>query len=132
MDVKEKVGNLIAKLTSYHWSPQHPTTYTIDIEGSLRGVGKIADRNYGAFNLAWGTCQGKWQTKDEQHELVINFAKFQVLTLLPVNGEPVGDWACLLGPRGFKALISAADTLDPKDKHSLISAATGAMHVQHI
>lgn len=132
MEVKKQVARMVERLTHFHWSPNHPSTYTLEIDGSARGIGKIADKNYGAFNLAWGACKGKWQTKEDQHSLVTTFSKYQPITSLLVNGEPVGDWTCLLPPQAFYDLVSNNTTLSGKDRHELMHAAMGAMHVQHV
>lgn len=130
--VEERVGRLVKMLTRFHWSPNHPSTYTIDIDGTPRGIGRIAAKNYGAFNLAWGACDGKWETKAEQSALVTSFSKYSSMTIHTVNKEPVGDWACLLGPKGFYHLVLNSKELSDQVQADLVSAASGAMNVQHV
>lgn len=132
MDIRQQIATMVGKLASYHWSPEHPSRYTITLEGRERGIGVIAHKNYGAFNLAWGTCNGKWQTREEQHALVVSFSKFQALTDLPLHKEPVGDWACLLRPDKFKQLIVDANDMKVDVKTDFIRAAVGALNVQHV
>lgn len=132
MEIKQQIARMVDKLTHYHWSPEHPSTYIINIDNQERGIGVIAHKNYGAFNLAWGACKGKWETREEQHTLVVSFSKYQALTSTLINGEPVGDWACLLKPKGFSSLIANIGSLTEKVKIDLLVAADGALHVQHI
>lgn len=130
--VEERVSRLIKTLTRFHWSPNHPSTYTIDIDGTPRGIGRIADKNYGAFNLAWGACEGKWSTKAEQSALVTSFAKYSSMAMHTINREPIEDWACLLGPKGFYHLVTNSKELSAEVQTDLVSAASGAMNVQHV
>lgn len=132
MDVRQQIANMVTKLSNFHWSPNHPSTYTVMIDGSPRGIGKIAEKNYGAFNLAWGACKGKWETRDEQHALVTCFSRYQALTVHTLNKEPVGDWACLLGPKGFYHLVFNSKELPPQVRTDLVYAASGAVNVQHV
>lgn len=130
--VEQKVSGMVKNLINYHWSPQHPSTYTINIGGQERGIGVIAHKNYGAFNLAWGSCNGRWQTKEDQHALVVSFSKFNPITAIHVSKEPLGDWACLLGPEGFKQLIVNTKDIVEVTRTELLQAADGAIHVQHV
>lgn len=132
MDAKQQIANMVKKLTEYHWSPMHPSKYVINDDGKLKGIGVIASRDYGAFNLAWGSCKGSWKTKEDQHNLVVTFSHFQAFTSSTINGEPIKDWACLLQPGGFYRLVQANNTLSTKLKTDLLAAADGAMHVHHV
>lgn len=127
--VQEKVSTLITNLAKFHWSPKHPGEYVIITEGKPRGIGLIASKDYGAFNLAWGECRGKWETHADQLGLVTTFCKYQACTPALVKGEPIGDWATLLSPKAMQVLITEDTGLHKTTKEIVLAAVGGALRV---
>lgn len=83
----ETVRNLLTKLSSYYWSPKHPTEYVFMSENRVVGAGLVAKENYAAFNLAWLKCYGKLQTQEDHMTFVRAFAQAKPLTELLVDGQ---------------------------------------------
>jgi hypothetical protein len=127
---QEKVSKLVSNLARFYWSPNHPSNYVIKHDGQTRGVGVIAHKDYGAFNLAWGECRGRWKTHADQVNLVTSFSKYQAYTPLPVNNEPLGDWLVLLKARGMQHLLTNDKFINPATKQMLLSAVAGALQVE--
>ena len=118
------VKSMCDRLANYHWSPEHPSTYVLPAgDGKYRGIGIIAEKNYGAFNLAWASCEGKWQTVAEQTKLITEFTRFQHMTHYKVNDVPLSDWLCFLRPKPFGIFILDRKAL-PIDVHSALREAT--------
>jgi hypothetical protein len=46
-------GTFISKLPKIYWSKNSPKTYTIFRDGLMRGVGLVAEQDYGAWNLVY-------------------------------------------------------------------------------
>lgn len=94
------------RLADYHWSPNHPSTYVLPAEGGgTKGIGLIAHRDYGAFNLAWADVEGKCSTVEEQTVIITKFSIYQKHTGHLINEVPLGDWLCFLKPNGFYKLV---------------------------
>ena len=104
--VEQVVKELCEKLANYHWSPMHPSNYVIPAGfRKVKGIGLIAKQDYGAFNLAWAASANKWKTEEDQGVLIQLFSMYQKHTHYLINNVPVGDWLCLLKPKGFSFLI---------------------------
>lgn len=81
MDVKA----LFNRLSAFHWSPEHPSTYTIQLHGRRAGVGLIAHNDFAAFNYAWGMTKTCIQTETGQHQMIRNWTIGSTITATPVG-----------------------------------------------
>ena len=125
------IKNLYNKLSKYYWSPDHPSHYVIDFpDGTQKGLGLIANQNYGAFNLAWGAAQGRWQTKDDQIELVTAFSRYRLVTQHIMGQQTVGDWACMLQPADFIQQLYATPVAVPSITRDLLGVADRALRIE--
>lgn len=88
----QTVKALITKLSNYYWSPRHPSTYLIDVEGRVAGAGLLAKDDYAAFNLAWLKRNGKLETQSDHFAFVRTFIDAKVFTSLTVGGMEL-SWA---------------------------------------
>lgn len=114
-----EIKSLVAKLSKFYWSPNHPQTYTLrGADGKHKGVGNIAHHDYGAFNLAWAEVQDQWKTPQEQVAFVARFAEWRTVTGIIVDKYPLREWATLLTPAEFKVFLDTAD-INKKHKFSL-------------
>jgi hypothetical protein len=88
-----EVKQLVARLSRYYWSPNHPTTYTTP-EG--RGLGRLAPECYGTFNLVWATH--KLDTVQDHLKAISAFTEQKALASEVVKGAEIGSWLTLLQP----------------------------------
>lgn len=86
--VKDKVRDLVLRLSKFHWSPQHPSTYTISHpeHGKPVGLGLIAMKNPASFNLVYAEMNGELDTALKQMQAVTLFAGFD--TMLQSESTP--------------------------------------------
>lgn len=120
---------LCSNLSKYYWSPQPPATYVFKEGTSVKGIGVIAHQNFAAFNLAWASTGGKWETVEAQKLLVSSFSDCRALTLYPMGGQTVGDWVCMLQPTDFLkqlSLTSLAGGYASANQHLRVLAEKGA------
>jgi hypothetical protein len=123
MDFKK----LFEKLSNYYWSPEHPSSYVLQLEnGAERGIGLLAHQNYGAFNLSWGSNQGRCETDDDQTKLITGFSKYRVYAEMPMGKQKVGDWTCMLKPEAFLAQLAKTPVAKPVVQQELIQIAMRA------
>jgi hypothetical protein len=109
----------------------HPSAYVINTHGVPKGVGLIASRDYGAFNLAWGMSRGQWQTLHDQEEFVTAFVLMQQYTKFTIAGTPLGDYLTLIKPGAVPALMGFRDNqLPPPMQKIVVGAAAQAYRMQ--
>ena len=89
LDPKE----LCNRLAKYYWSPKHPKTYVTE-QG--RGLGVLADRCYGSFNLVWATH--KLDTPQDHITAITSFTNQQLQSSQVVKGAEMSTWLTLLTP----------------------------------
>lgn len=128
----ETVRAMCTRLAKYYWSPQEPHNYVIVGETGVKGIGLIAHKNFGAFNLAWAERGGAWVTELDQTLLVTEFSKFQGLTHYKVNGVAVEDWLCLLNPYNFSFLLKEATSLPISVANTLRLATDKALRLEKV
>jgi hypothetical protein len=77
--IKEKVQSLVLRLAKFHWSPQHPSTYTIahHEHGGQVGLGVIAMRDPASFNLVYAEMNGELDTALKHQRAVTLFAGYE-------------------------------------------------------
>ena len=122
------VKQLLAKLSNFYWSPEHPSHYVLQLDnGREKGVGLIAYQNYGAFNLAWGSNQGRADTEDHHITLAIDFSKYRRYTAYKMGEQTVGDWACMLRPKEFLSQCLETPVENTVIKKELMDVAVRAM-----
>lgn len=109
--MSQKVAELIARLSKYYWSHDHPRSYVLFIDGKYRGIGAVAHQNYGAFNLAWLSVLGDLSTVDKHHAALKTFELAKSLETSEISGVSVCSYATLLRPPEFFKLFSAQNTL---------------------
>ena len=131
MEVKQQIKTMCDRLANYHWSPKHPSEYVIKSpDGQTRGIGIIAQNNYGAFNLAWAAVEGKCKTMEEHVEIITKFSGYQAVTTLTLNDVPISDWLCFLRPNAFHLLVDASKGLPANAKQELLRLATKAINME--
>lgn len=124
MDIKQ----LLAKLSNFYWSPEHPSHYVLQLEnGREKGVGLIAFQNFAAFNLAWGSNQGRASTEDEHAALVTDFSKYRHYTKYLMGEQTVGEWVCMLKPKEFLAQCERTPVGTPVMHKELMNVAVRAI-----
>ncbi len=130
--IESKVAKLLHITTNFYWSPLHPDSYVIPApDGKVMGIGLVANKDYAAFNLAWGMVWGKWQTHREQSELIEAFVIMQCYTGVQIGGAPLGDWLTLIAPAAVpKLMTSAGNHLTASMKEVVLGAAAKAHYMQ--
>jgi hypothetical protein len=92
LDVKE----LCERLSKFHWSPRHPSTYLTD-QG--KGLGNLAEHCYGSFNLIWATHP--LETRQDHLNAISAFTTQRIHSTQIVKRVPLSDWLTLLNPQEF-------------------------------
>lgn len=79
--VQHSLRSLLLKLAKFHWSPNHPSTYTISHSehGKPVGLGLIAMKNPASFNLVYAEMNGELDTALKQMQAVTLFAGFDTM-----------------------------------------------------
>jgi hypothetical protein len=128
----QQIRKMCDRLANYHWSPKHPTEYVLPAEGGkTKGIGLIAPKNYGAFNLAWADVGGKCETVAEQTSIIGRFTYYQAHTHHVLNDVPIGDWLCFLRPRGFYRLVETDNKcLPPAVRTVLLAVAEAGVNLE--
>ena len=102
--MRHKVTELVKRLSQYHWSPKQPMGYVLHIDGKYRGIGAVANQNYGAFNLAWLSVLGDLSTVDKHHAALKTFELAKKLESSEISGIDVCSYATLMSmPEFFRA-----------------------------
>jgi hypothetical protein len=123
MDFKQ----LFKKLSNYYWSPKHPSSYVLQLaDGAEKGIGLLAHQNYGAFNLSWGSNQGRWESDADQLRLITGFSKYRVYSEMLMGKQKVGDWTCMLKPEAFLVQVCKTPVEKPVVQQELIQIAMRA------
>lgn len=120
----DKLNQLITRLSKFHWSPLHPSKYVIKEEGKRSyGLGLIAHRSYGAFNLTWRFCEGKLTTL-ENHQTGMNYyiAIYPLMTFKH-KGANMDTWLTLLQEKEFEVWWKSQKTDLPTELVVLVEAA---------
>ncbi len=92
------VRALCDKLAKFHWSPKHPSTYVLS---NGRGLGRIAQQSYGAFNVVY--LGYKLETvQDHGRAIEIFTQQVQECSEIVVHGQELGDWLTQLSPKQFE------------------------------
>jgi hypothetical protein len=99
----DQVQALLTKLDKFHWSPNRPQTYLYKhfANDKPAGLGAIAYRSYGAFNLTWRYLGGVLVSKDDHLEGVEFFARTYPLVMWEFRGASLDTWLTLLSEEGF-------------------------------
>ena len=84
---------LCQRLAKYYWSPRHPSTYVTE---HGRGLGVLANRCYGSFNLIWASH--KLDTTQDHIVAITSFTEQQLQAHQMVKGAELGTWLTLLTP----------------------------------
>lgn len=93
------INNYLTKLQKTHWSPLTPRSY---IRPDGGGLGKIATRDIGAFNLTWAIHRLNARSTHEQHSAaVVRFAQQELLNQEIVGPYPLGEWLVFLKPESL-------------------------------
>jgi hypothetical protein len=104
------IGEMWKRLSRYHWSPLQPSAYVlVNDAGSTAGVGLVAHKAPGAFNLAWAASQGQWKTIEEQQRLCANFLLYSKIEGIIINERDkltIGELTCLSTPTEFLSYMS--------------------------
>lgn len=109
--MRQKVSDLINRLSKYYWSHDHPRSYVLFIDGKYRGIGAVAYQNYGAFNLAWLSVLGDLSTVDKHLAALKTFELAKSLEASEISGVSVCSYATLLRPPEFFKVFSVQNTL---------------------
>lgn len=77
--VRDTVQSMVLRLAKFHWSPNHPSTYTIThpVHGGQVGLGIIAMRDPASFNLAFAEMNGELDTALKQQKAVALFVGYE-------------------------------------------------------
>ena len=119
---------LCERLSKYYWSPKHPKTY-VTPEG--RGLGMLADRCYGSFNLIWATH--KLDTPQDHIAAITSFTHQQIQATQVVKGAEMSTWLTLLTPYEMAFWYKANAVYVNKLTRTNIEKALHAIHnVQRI
>lgn len=120
--MQESLKELLARLSKFYWSDHVPENYVIIRPDNKQeaGIGKIAYRDYAAFNLAWAKCEGHWNSLTAQQNLVNAFKFYSSYTALEMEQAKVGDLVCLLKPSKLLYRIEE-DAILSKDNKLILS-----------
>ena len=132
MNIKQQVQAMWDRLANYHWSPKHPSEYVLRTEDKVRGIGLIAQNNYGAFNLAWASVEGRCGDLAEHTEIITRFSRYQTVTTHMLNDVPLSDWLCFLRPNGFRMLIQSTETIPVPLKQELLYVTGKAINMERV
>lgn len=103
----QALDTLIKKLIKYHWSPDPPYTYTINIAGKTAGLGLIAMNCPAAFNIAWAASGGDLSTYAAQRGAVVVYSKASLLLNHNISRSiSVEDLATLMSQKEFGSWLS--------------------------
>lgn len=108
--IRQQVIDLFVRLENYHWSPDHPSTYRIKHpeNGMLVGLGIIAMRQPGAFNLTYSAVRGALATMEDHKTAIALFIAFDKLVKSQVHGQELGDWLTMLSKEQFTTWVQDA------------------------
>ena len=81
---EQKVIGLVSRLSRFYWSPRPPETYHDFLEGRDIGIGRIAHKNYAAFNVAWALTPMP-VTIDDYKRGISYYFEISQCTHLPVD-----------------------------------------------
>ena len=102
-----QIRELVAKLGKFHWSPNHPSTYVFPHpeSGNPVGVGVIAMRSPGAFNLMYVAVNGALSTMEDHQRAIDVLVKCDQLARFEVEKQPLSSWLTLFTEEEFKVWI---------------------------
>lgn len=120
LDVKE----LCERLSRFHWSPNHPRSYTLN----GKGLGNLAPHCYGSFNLIWASYP--LNTVEEHVKAISAFTVQRVHSTQVVKGVQLADWLTLMTPSEFSYWY--ADNGNSLHKQSRINIEKALYAVQNI
>lgn len=108
------VDSLWAKLSKFHWSPQHPSSYTVahPEHGGQVGLGVIAMRDPASFNLVYAELDGELKTILQHTEAIKLFVGYGCLLQTGEARLDISDQITLLTLDEFREWIQNADTQD--------------------
>jgi len=107
LQIADKIRAMCAKAQQFYWSPQHPLDYKIrhPTNGRLVGIGVIAMREPGAFNLTYCAVQGKLDTMDDHRKAIALFTDFEQIAAYQIRGRSVSEHLTMLTKIEFTTWI---------------------------
>lgn len=125
--VRQQLYELVQKLQKFHWSPAHPSTYTITHpdNGKAVGIGIIAMRDPGAFNLVYSAVNGALATMSDQQRAVGLFVDYCEMVKQEVHTQSLSSWLTLLNQQEFKDWVQAEENntdIPPYDLSRILHA----------
>lgn len=120
--------HFITHLPPTYWSPRPPETYTIQHDGRVRGIGKIAAGDYGAWNLIYDKFD--WRVWEGHDRGVLTFSMTHNALLAEVGGASLSDTVVALGPIRWPVWWKANRAAVPAQCRSSIDYAMQAPRVK--
>lgn len=90
--MQEKVESWLRKISHYHWSPKPPSEYVLGECDNKSGIGLVAPRNPGSFNLTWSCVSGNLGTRNDHIVAVAFFSAAEHANQFEVKGIPLEEW----------------------------------------
>ena len=105
--ITAKVRKLYDKLERFYWSERHPTSYVIPHPetGANVGIGLIAMRCPGAFNLAYANVGGKLETLEAHQTAIRSMVTCDRLSQFSIKSQPMSAWLTLLTENEFRLWV---------------------------
>lgn len=97
-----RLKSMVHKLSKYYWSPLPPERYVLSGgECEPRGIGTVASRSYGCFNLAWRYCNGDFSTTEQHTKGIKCCMAAYPLMYRSIDGANMDTWLTLLSEEEF-------------------------------
>ena len=105
--MEEKVTSLLRKLQRFYWSPHIPESYTLSApDGKPKGLGVLAGRDYGAFNVAF-SCFPRLRTASDHRTAIKLWVEVTAINNFVIDGTTLSEWQTLLKEKEFYEWYSA-------------------------
>jgi hypothetical protein len=119
MDAK----SFIQSLPPTYWSQNHPSTYTLRFDNRTIGIGVLAPRCFGTWNLIHNKFD--W-TSFKGHEMgVLAWPLIARALTVEAHGAPLADTVVALGPKQWPIWWKANRQSLPPECRTPIDHATG-------
>ena len=128
-----KLPESVTRLYNFSWAPNHVSDY---VTKTGHGLGLIASRDYGAFNIAWALRGGQTLIGGSKplHLAAIQvFAEQECANKQVIQGANLGDWITLYNPGEFSRwLVSNGRFVEPAIRNRLRVAAMMAARAAQV
>lgn len=97
------MGPVIADICNVWWSPKSGSQYTFTDRGEPIGIGTVAWKNPGAFNLFWllANLSSGTDLASRFYRYARLYSPLLALVRQDVDGYPIQEWAVILRPQEF-------------------------------